>query len=398
MEQIIVKHLMTRPIAPIVMSSMEKEDEIALKVMIILDYYVQKCDLYGNISAVPNLFDQLFKFKSYASFQYYKYVLDDSLKKKLLKCEFCDLLSTYEITITHMALNHDKHLNVRYCQWCKKTDLKTHKRFKDFKRCYSKYGHNKFDLKKRWRINEYLGIIRRFYKIVSGVAKKLGVHIQRNENSTTTTDQKVVTIELDDDDDDDDNDDDDDGDKLCSEISLWRSSKGINLDALAEMFQEAMKFFWTNIKNELYQIDNNNTITIDDEDDSTQEYNPTCLEKSSNQTNMSMSLTPPLQPNSIITESHYPDKEQPLNICNISNKLEIMTPPILANNIDAQPTQFVERVTATEMVKFKDFVASTINNIYDETIKRRTLKQIQQVLLQASAEDMSVHFQVDGFI
>lgn len=354
MTETIIKHLMTRPLAPILKGSVEKDSENALKMMTVLDYYVQKYSLYKYINAVPNLFEQLFNFKSYATFQCYKYILEESLRRKLLKCDHCDFLSTYEITITHMALNHDRHVNIRFCQWCKRTDLKTHERFNNFQDCYSEYGKSNLDLAKGWHINKYLSINRRFYNVVCQIAEKLGVLIQRSRNSTRTVEENIETIELDDDDEEKNND------ELFSDITLWRSPKTINLDALEELFKEAMHYFWTK----------NNTIIIDDDDDddvvddiSAKEGHSKDQENSLHTLNNSIILTPPLRPIPILTQIPHP-----------------------------------EPVTNDELTKLTSFVFSTINNIHDEKIKRQTLKRLGQVIIHASAEDMNTHFQMDGIL
>lgn len=88
----VLEHLMSRPIASIVENSKERCNEIALKLMCIVDYRLEKLKLYPEMEAISKLTEQLLKFHSFGSFNYFNYKMPYNMfGTKVLKCKNCEL-------------------------------------------------------------------------------------------------------------------------------------------------------------------------------------------------------------------------------------------------------------------------------------------------------------------
>lgn len=133
------QHLQKGPFAPIYDLSNEKSNHIALKLMCIVDYHVQRWDLYTRIQESNNvkLLSQLMAFRSYGSFKYYDY--QAAMGKRVLQCKFCDLTGPYGLILTHMAINHDAHIGMTVCNYCNSTELKKHFDQNSLAACYANY-------------------------------------------------------------------------------------------------------------------------------------------------------------------------------------------------------------------------------------------------------------------
>lgn len=139
------EHLQSRPIAPIFanMKDHEKDDEIALKFMCVIDFEATKLNLYDRIKGtnLPKLVNGLLGFDSYKSFNYYDYRVNRSFRGKNLKCKFgqCRFFGPYALVLTHMAINHNMHFGMQLCGYCCKTKFREHIDEKSFEECYERY-------------------------------------------------------------------------------------------------------------------------------------------------------------------------------------------------------------------------------------------------------------------
>lgn len=139
------EHLQRRPIAPIFanMKDPEKDDEVALKFMCVIDFEVTKINLYERIKGtnLPKLVNGLLGFDSYKSFNYYDYRVNRSFQGKDLKCKFgqCRFFGPYALVLTHMAINHNMHFGLKLCGYCCKTEFREHIVENSFEECYERY-------------------------------------------------------------------------------------------------------------------------------------------------------------------------------------------------------------------------------------------------------------------
>lgn len=133
----ITAHLPKRPFAPSLERSKEKNSEEALKVMCVDDYFIEQDSLYDRIIGQPKLLEQLMMFKSYRSSQYFHYdTIGIGIGNQLLKCKDCELVGPYGCILTHMAINHDMHIGLVHCAYCKRQKVATHMEEETFEDCY----------------------------------------------------------------------------------------------------------------------------------------------------------------------------------------------------------------------------------------------------------------------
>lgn len=396
MREIILNHLMNRPIASIVVNSLEKNFDIALKVMCVLDYYVEKENLYADIKAIPKLLEQIMRFRYFGSFKYYEYKLKKSLLMlRVLQCESCEFIGPYKTTLEHMVMTHDRHKSGLICQYCNKTQLRNHERCHTLENCFMTY-------KIRKQINsnyEWPPVICEFYELVRKIAVKLGVNIQRTEGykgSDNRKDNAVIEIDS----------DDDDTNEIKSDEYVHRSTsfstkKSINLRVLDGMFQEAMHYFNVPIENFCPLIDPSNQIiesiqTIStnlDHNTASQYYcdNPSAQYRFYSTTTVPATMHP--GPSFDMQTQFAPVMAPSIAV------YTPLTPPITMNDNLSPPNgqSSTNNINEpNEMTKFANFIASTLNNMNTESIKRKAKFQIHQLILQLSAEDMNLTFQANN--
>lgn len=140
------QYLSQRPIAPIFakLKEHEKNDEIALKFMCVIDYEATRIDLYARINGTnfPKLLHELLGFQSYTSFTYYDYSNNYCLRGNLLQCQFaqCQFIGPYTLTLTHMAVNHNMDVGSIICAYCHEKTLKDHLFVENsLAQCYKNY-------------------------------------------------------------------------------------------------------------------------------------------------------------------------------------------------------------------------------------------------------------------
>lgn len=173
----LLDHLKNRKIAPIVESSKEKDNIIALKIMCVFDYLLEKNQLYAEIEKTPKLLHQLLELKSYAKFHYWQYPAYSKFDKNyLLVCTICKVIGPYRLILSHMATTHNRHVSAMVCAWCNKTELKDHQTNKTLNACYEEYKTNNgivdYDAK----------VFSKFHGLLYEFASLLGVCTIRNLN------------------------------------------------------------------------------------------------------------------------------------------------------------------------------------------------------------------------
>lgn len=446
-QQKIEDHLMNRPISSIVVNSLEKDSDIALKVMSVVDYLVEKNGLYTEIMATPKLLDQLLRFRYFGLFRFYEYKMKRSLVgAKLLQCESCEFIAPYITTMEHMVLSHNRHKSSNQCQWCQKTALRAHEKFHTLENCYMNYKI-KQQISSNYRCPD---VIVKFYSLINKIANKLGVRITRAESYKAHDNKTPIMIEIDDDDDDDNDVDDDviNQDVPSHEMFLhgttMKNKKTIDMHVLESMFREAMIYFDVPIGNDIrFPL---NTLSPEDItaisvysdnslSDTPSPYNyslsqsmsqPMRLpcyqplyqpvpQQMSRPMSQSVPMPQPIQQN--ISQSipqHTPQRAQQMSAYMLTPPIQIndtLTPPSQINTSfhGTQPSHIVNNelnednqmnTTTTglndrfrEDMKFANYIASTVNNLHNESIRQRAKFHIHQVILQLTAEDLNLHFQ-----
>lgn len=176
-EQLAV-HLARRPIAPIFEKSNEKNNEVALKFMCLVDFYAAERKIYNAINQHPKLLSQLMQFHSYGSFIYYNYQLNRVVSECLLQCKFCELTGPIGCIMAHMAINHNAHVGVKMCVYCNRKELNAHIHDGTLKKCYDSY----IDLYGIVASNiKTSKILVEFFKLMKNLADTLGVLIIRSD-------------------------------------------------------------------------------------------------------------------------------------------------------------------------------------------------------------------------
>lgn len=164
--------LKTRKIAPIVAKSAERDNEMALKVMCVFDHFLEKSGLFSHLEKQPKLFNQLLNFKSFASFNYWKYFKPQKFNKEyVLVCRVCKLVGPYYLILSHMATTHNTHVGCKKCVWCNDVDIRTHIDNNTLERCYNQYLLQQNIVENAIVSN----VIVKFYGIILDIAKSLGV-------------------------------------------------------------------------------------------------------------------------------------------------------------------------------------------------------------------------------
>lgn len=176
----IASYLRTRPIAPILEQSNEKENLIALKVMYILDYETERIKLYERMQSVNSntLLTQLMQFHTFQSFKFYDYIVKRELKQYVLRCTMCGLLGPYASILSHMAINHDVHIGLKMCLFCDRVELQKHFDNNSLERCYRNYLREQL-------INEETNvcqIMTDFYDMLRKISEKFSIITIRNHN------------------------------------------------------------------------------------------------------------------------------------------------------------------------------------------------------------------------
>lgn len=178
----LIKYLSNRPIEPILRESKEKDDLMALKLMSIIDYSIEKKSLYEKMQDQPKLKKQLMQFHSYGKFKYYDIQVYGAIGERLLQCKLCDLVGPYAYILTHMAIVHNSHISTKTCAYCNRKDIIAHSLDKSLQMCYDEYL-KKYDIQPATINTE---VIVEFFELIKKIAKELGVIVSRNDLFTGT--------------------------------------------------------------------------------------------------------------------------------------------------------------------------------------------------------------------
>lgn len=176
----ITEYLRTRPIAPILERSVEKDNLIALKFM--LDYEMEQRKLYRriqNINSASLLMMQLMQFHSFESFRFYDYVVKQEVNKLVLQCSSCGLIGPYASMQTHMAINHNVHIASKMCGYCNCVELREHFDNNTIGRCLVNYLNERNI--SEWDTN-VCNIVAEFYDILRNIAEKFSIITTRRKN------------------------------------------------------------------------------------------------------------------------------------------------------------------------------------------------------------------------
>ena len=183
----LIAHLKTRPFSRVLdrLSEHEKQCEIGLKLMTIVDYHAEEKGLYEAIQQNnPKYLFQMLQFSSYCLFAYPEYKLNRQTiigDNYLLKCTSCEMIGPYLTILVHMAITHGQHVRIKICHYCGIVDLGTHIRNKTFQICYDNYKQ-RLSIDENWRQGVESLLIKTFYDLVNGIAKDLGVVIVHNKD------------------------------------------------------------------------------------------------------------------------------------------------------------------------------------------------------------------------
>lgn len=164
------EHLMSRPMASIYLSSDEKNNKVALKLMCVIDFLVQKSRLNDEIDSVPNLRHQLLQLSSFESFGYYEYLGScDCLQLEVYKCKLCGLFGSYLLILTHLALTHDMHIGMKKCLKCKRSEIN---------RNMSQEYHDLYLVRMEHTMT-YPRVVAKFYDMLRSIGIALKVKVNR---------------------------------------------------------------------------------------------------------------------------------------------------------------------------------------------------------------------------
>lgn len=203
----ITAHLKNRPIAAILEQCDEKDDFKALQLLCIIDYYVEKANLYPRIigSSCPKLISQLFQFRHFGGFRFYDFRANHRVKKFVLQCKLCELTGPYECILAHMKINHNHDTPLTICTFCNKmtfekhfekenetnigtSDVNTVNENPTMEQCYSEYAR-RHAIVKDTNCDE---IVAAFYDILRDISKKIECFTVRNQRYSA---QSLSTVE-----------------------------------------------------------------------------------------------------------------------------------------------------------------------------------------------------------
>lgn len=425
--QKLLNHLAMRPIGPIVEGSVEKQFDIALKVMTVIDYFAETHSIYPEVNQTPKLLYQLMQFRYFGSgFRFIEYKLKRVLVlKKLLKCEVCEFIGPYMRTLEHMVLSHDRHAAGAKCRFCMKTSLKDHELNNTFETCYMHY-----------RIREQINsnyqcptVIDEFYTLIKKVATKWGVVTQRSDVFKASESKKAsCVVDLC-----NGNDDDDEVQAINSPVymrssNVYMTKKSINVRVLDTMFREAVIYFKIPIDVPIPVETVMNTpndpsqrvFTIPDHIGTTPYYGDNSSANSSSpynyysspmNTGMSSDMSSKLFPRMVqsvvysppytVTPPHVNDNmTSPVQMHGMNSNTgtnttngNMISPMVGANMSETNASNNNNDSNVTqEMITFANFIASTLTNMQHESVRRKAKFQIQQLILKLSAEDMNLQF------
>lgn len=155
----------------------EQCNPVAVKLMCIVDYNVQRLNLYELMrAAYPKLVAQLLQFHSYGMFKYFDYTVGLEIGQRVLQCKFCELIGPYALILTHMSVNHDAHIGSKQCVYCNRTELRKHFGDGTLAECYTNY----LERTHIQRDENVCNIVTEFYKMLKNISSDFDISTIRN--------------------------------------------------------------------------------------------------------------------------------------------------------------------------------------------------------------------------
>lgn len=258
----IAAHLRGRPIARIFEKSNEKDNAIALKLMCILDFQMEQLNLYTEIQSTnPKLLGLLLQFSSFASFRYYDYAVKKEFGPRILRCKFCNLVGPYASILSHMAINHNTHVGMKFCLYCNRVELEKHFDENSLDQCYQNYYQ-----RNEWHDFEcgtkVLGIVVKFFGMLKRLSKKLEIYSMRQKQYTGLGYRAVEKLNQ------------DYGDDFPNECMVFKHTTRKNVKDLSTSigldveFNRAVSHFYDNrdnIRSTTQRQQTNHVASIDDQ-------------------------------------------------------------------------------------------------------------------------------------
>lgn len=366
MHKQLINHLSSRPFASILRHQLLRgENSIALKLMCIIDYLLETKHLYPEILGEPKLSEQLLRFHNFEQFHYYEYKLSDfPFGDWVLACQCCEFIAPYKYTLEHMVLSHNRHLSAELCHWCGQHELREHTQYDTLSQCFHNYYFNK--------LGSYAGaqhniLIKNVFTQFRWLASKLGVKTYRNTSyraSKSTVKEMLATGA---------NDNADIAKEIFVTKTQIRTVKTIKLNQLDVLFQKAMDHF---------QIDVRSVQQLQFDQQSTSD---TCSTIDSFTTGRDMHTVPLTQSTAQTHDaSRMPQKPE---------VLPTVPAPFPSLRLDSPPTAAYD-FQSLEIANLANFLTSALQNMRNETIRKKALINIQQSILQYATEDLQS--QIDG--
>lgn len=225
------EHLEGRPIALILAVCKEKDSALALKLLCVIDYFIEKRQLNADIDSIPKMREQLLNWHSFESFRFYNYLASGWFTREILQCKRCEFIGPYLTTLTHMAVNHDLHIGLKKCAWCNRMDFQEHIAQNTVQECYEMYL-----AKEQIHNVVYPKVVVDFYDMLKTIGGALEVKIRRREPfGGIGYKSKDYLFDI---------DSDGDVDQSVTVFSMKRKHrKEINTLELNKLFRKAMEHF-----------------------------------------------------------------------------------------------------------------------------------------------------------
>lgn len=168
------QYLKVRPIGAILENFPQQRCERALKLLCIVDQYIDDRNLYVELEKRPKMMSELMQF-DYCIFKYFDYQIIKRTEDCLLKCRYCGIVATYALILTHTAIRHNVHLGLNMCEYCKMVELSAHNQHQ-FNACYGNY----IKMNKIEKNVVENAIVAEFHVALKKVAREIGVVVHRN--------------------------------------------------------------------------------------------------------------------------------------------------------------------------------------------------------------------------
>lgn len=273
------EHLEGRPIAPNLAACKEKDSVLALKLLCVIDYFIEKRKLNADIDAIPKMREQLLNWHSYESFRFYNYSASNWFTREILQCKRCEFIGPYLTTLIHMvsieislgsllckkkpninsivllvrisqAVNHDLHIGLKKCAWCSRMNFQEHIAQNTVQECYEMYL-----AKEQIHNPDYPKVVVDFYDMIKTIAGALEVKICRKDSfAGIGYKSKDYLFDV---------DSDGDVDQSVTVFSMKRKyRKEINTLELNKLFRKAMEHFHRQDASKFYNALANEQCTV----------------------------------------------------------------------------------------------------------------------------------------